>query len=126
MKTTSDPFCEIVAISAESDKCCRQVTSVCKETLHPFWDETFEVPVACVDDALLAGVNSIAEGFSSEAFIETLLPPLVDLQGQTGGNLLERTEKRAEDLISKSAHSAFIDEVRDWQQDWLHDIQAHR
>jgi len=98
MPAIAGHHCHLVAAAnAVSRAKCNPVF---KGTLEHGWDETFEVPVSCGDGALFAGVNRIAEVFSSEAFIDTLLHPMVVLQGQTGVNILEETEKNNMQNIS--------------------------
>jgi len=106
LRGTSDPFVEVIAISGDNKKCSRGLSSVLKETLNPEWDETFEIPVARADGALLAGINSISKGFSGDALDDILLPPLIDLQSHSGMNYLSETEKLAESIVCGTAHTA--------------------
>eukprot|EP00927_Polykrikos_kofoidii_P000759 TRINITY_DN10290_c0_g1_i1.p1 TRINITY_DN10290_c0_g1~~TRINITY_DN10290_c0_g1_i1.p1 ORF type:complete len:782 (-),score=113.37 TRINITY_DN10290_c0_g1_i1:48-2393(-) len=56
MKSTSDPFCEIVAMSRNRTLRFTQVSCVLPKTLDPEWNETFTVPVSSEGDATLTNI----------------------------------------------------------------------
>lgn len=77
LRSTSDPFCEVVA--SHGGFSLRQVTCVKPRDLNPHWNETFEVPVAREGPGTLeTGLEAIALGLGSS--LAPLLPaaPKVD------------------------------------------------
>jgi len=52
VKATSDPLCELVALSTDGKQRFRQLTSVKVKTQEPVWNETFDIPVALKKDVL--------------------------------------------------------------------------
>lgn len=72
-KTTSDPHCEVIAVSKDGDLCYRQSTSVLKGSLEPEWNETLEVAVAADPLALSLALEEGCSGLGAPGF-ENFLP----------------------------------------------------
>eukprot|EP00927_Polykrikos_kofoidii_P000760 TRINITY_DN10290_c0_g2_i1.p1 TRINITY_DN10290_c0_g2~~TRINITY_DN10290_c0_g2_i1.p1 ORF type:complete len:761 (-),score=125.49 TRINITY_DN10290_c0_g2_i1:85-2367(-) len=57
-KSTSDPFCQLVAMSKNGALRFAQVSCVSTFTSNPIWNETFSVPVALEDEITLSNLLS--------------------------------------------------------------------
>jgi hypothetical protein len=67
LRTTSDPFCEITAVSDEKSGtlCFRQLTSVKVRTLNPDWGECFELPVVADSGNLESALQRASPGLGA-------------------------------------------------------------
>jgi len=79
LRTTSDPMCEITACAADPKGllCLRQVSSVKVRHLDPEWGETFDLPVANVEDShLQEALEGAASGLGScgDVFLAEKIP----------------------------------------------------
>lgn len=80
LRTTSDPFCEITAVSNDKSGmlCVRQLTSVKVRTLNPEWGECFELPIVAdsgnLESALQSASPGLAIGSASSTFPGEKLP----------------------------------------------------
>lgn len=79
LRTTSDPMCEITACAADPKGllCLRQVSSVKVQHLDPEWGETFDLPVANVEDShLQEALEGAASGLGScgDVFLAEKIP----------------------------------------------------
>eukprot|EP00931_Biecheleriopsis_adriatica_P051706 TRINITY_DN3001_c0_g1_i5.p1 TRINITY_DN3001_c0_g1~~TRINITY_DN3001_c0_g1_i5.p1 ORF type:complete len:860 (-),score=192.34 TRINITY_DN3001_c0_g1_i5:379-2958(-) len=86
LRTTSDPLCEITAVSEGSVHCFRQVSSVKVKNLDPEWGETFHLPVASEAGALEAALEEAASGLGTA--VSRIFPPELMPQWQKEGPTL--------------------------------------
>jgi len=59
LKTTSDPYVEVIAFSEDGNQCSRQRTSVAIGTLNPVWDEVIEFPETISEDSFQTTLNTL-------------------------------------------------------------------
>jgi len=74
LKSTSDPFCQVVAMSVE-DCIFRQQSSVKARTLSPEWRETFDLPIARSSDALQAALATAGLHLEDDLHAAQMFPP---------------------------------------------------
>lgn len=93
-KFTSDPYVEVVAVSADGQFRYRQVTSVIVGTLDPEFGETLDIPIAARPGLMQEVLDMASPNFSSEP-LSGLLPP--EDEGKTA-------KDEAEAFLRWSAH----------------------
>jgi len=85
LRATSDPLCEIVAVSRHGPlKVCRQFSSVKARTLDPEWNEVFELPVAAKENTLNESLEAIAPGFGVNPLSEVMPAEIKDPEEAAG------------------------------------------
>jgi len=63
LRKTSDPFCEVLAVSKDTRRRFRQCTCVKMWDLNPEWNEVFDLPVAAKEGQLQAALNAAGHSF---------------------------------------------------------------
>jgi hypothetical protein len=73
MKTTSDPYVEVIAVSLGGSFSTRQRTSIATGTLNPVWNEVIELPEVKEDDTMEATLSVQSPGLAEAPLEDVLL-----------------------------------------------------
>lgn len=125
LRTTSDPFCEITAMSDDRSGmlCVRQLTSVKVRTLNPEWGECFELPIVADTGNLASALQRASPGLAISSALSTF-PGEKLPRWQTEGPVPELSATKSQSRWSFSAERSETAELEKALESWKQNLDG--